>query len=153
MVRALAGYAGAHVDLFVELLFSVLLMVLVTIVHGTGISLMDRLFQTELREFTKLKLVHREIGVMVPMALCLLVLHSIEVFIYAAFYIVSGDALTWREAIYHSGLAYTTMGVVEGGLDNWMVLSTFEGLVGFLMIGWSSAVFVTDMERVLRRRR
>jgi hypothetical protein len=27
----------------------------------------------------------------------------------------------------------------------------FEGLAGFLLIGWSAAVFVTDMEKVLRR--
>jgi hypothetical protein len=25
-----------------------------------------------------------------------------------------------------------------------------EGLAGFLLIGWSAAVFVTDMEKVLR---
>ena len=140
-------------SLLIELFFSVLLMVIVTLVHGTGISLMDWLFRTEMREFGSARLMQREIGVMVPMALCLLALHSIEVGIYAAFYLLSGEAMDLREAIYHSGLAYTTMGAVEGAIDDWKVFSVSEGLVGFLMIGWSSAVFVTDMERVLRRRR
>jgi hypothetical protein len=140
-------------DLLVELLLSTLLMALVTVVHGTGISFMDELFRTEVREFATTRLAQREIAVMVPMALSLLALHTVEIFIFAGFYLVTGDAHNVREAIYHSGLAYTTMGVVDGALTHWKVLSIFEGLVGFLMIGWSSAVFVTDMERVLRRRR
>ena len=90
---------------------------------------------------------------MVPMALYLLLLHAIEIFIFAWFYLASGDARDLHQAIYHSGLAYTTMGVVEGGFTKWLVLSTFEGLAGFLMIGWSSAVFVTDMNVILRNRK
>ncbi len=89
----------------------------------------------------------------VPMALYLLALHVIEIFIFAFFYLATGDATDLHEAIYHSGLAYTTMGVVEGGITKWPVLSTFEGMVGFLMIGWSSAVFVSDMDRLLRNKK
>jgi hypothetical protein len=140
-----------HVSLLVDLGVAMLLMSIVTIIHGTGISLMDQLFRTESRDFWKLPLVTREIGVMVPMALCLLVLHTIEIFVFALFYIAAEDANGVREALYHSALAYTTMGITEGSPTKWALVTAFEGLVGFLMIGWSSAVFVTDMERVLRR--
>jgi hypothetical protein len=134
-----------------ELILAVVLMIVATVVHGTGIGLLDRIFQTRFRKFGDLRLARREISVMVPMALYLLGLHSLEIVIFATFYLVTGDAGTFREALYHSALAYTTMGVVEGGLNRWAIISTFEGLVGFLLIGWSSAVFVTDMERVIRR--
>lgn len=140
-------------DLVVELLVSAFLLVIVVLVHGTGLILIDRVFRAEIRQLDGLNLSQREFGVMVPMALCLLLLHIIEIFIFAAFYLAVGEEHSLREAIYHSALAYTTMGVVDGGISKWTVLSTFEGLAGFLMIGWSSAVFVTDMERVLRRRR
>ncbi|MEO6360031.1 MAG: hypothetical protein ABIO43_05590 [Sphingomicrobium sp.] len=136
-----------------ELIVSAILLVIVTIIHGTGLSLMDRLFRTEVRELADLKLVQREFGVMVPMALCLMTLHIVEIFLFAAFYLATEDASSVRDAIYHSAMAYTTMGVVEGGISKWTIVFVFEGLAGFLMIGWSSAVFVTDMERVLRRRR
>lgn len=139
--------------LVAELVVSAILLVIVTMVHGTGISLMDRVFRTGARELGDMKLVQREFGVMVPMALCLLVLHIVEIFLFAAFYLATEDASSVRDAIYHSALAYTTMGVVEGGISKWTIVSVFEGLAGFLMIGWSSAVFVTDMERVLRPRR
>jgi hypothetical protein len=144
---------GAGMDLTVELLAAAMLLLLVVSVHGTGIILIDKIFRTELREFGGLKLARREFTLMLPMALCLLTLHTTEIFIFALFYLVTDDAQSVRDAIYHSALAYTTMGVVEGGITKWAIVSAFEGLVGFLMIGWSSAVFVTDMERVLRRRR
>lgn len=140
-------------DLLTELLLSTVLIVLVTVVHATGIAAMDHLFRTESRELGALKLFHREFGLMVPMALFLLALHTVEIFIFALFYLLTGDGQNIRDAIYHSALAYTTMGVVEGGLTKWEIVSAFEGLVGFLMIGWSSAVFVTEMDRVIRRRR
>ena len=138
--------------LAIELAMSAVLMVIVTFVHGTGIGLMDKVLRTN-REYSALRLFQREAAVMIPMALFLLVLHIIEIFIFAFFYLATGDAQDLHQAIYHSGLAYTTMGVVEGGFTKWMVLSTFEGLVGFLMIGWSSAVFVSDMDRLLRNKK
>lgn len=139
-------------DLAIELAMSAVLMVIVVLVHGTGIGVMDKVLRTD-REFTALRLVQREAAVMIPMALYLLTLHVIEIFIFAFFYLATGDATDLHEAIYHSGLAYTTMGVVEGGITKWPVLSTFEGMVGFLMIGWSSAVFVADMDRLLRNKK
>lgn len=142
-----------HASLLVDLGVAMLLISIVTLIHGTGISLMDRLFRTEARELWKLPLLRREIGVMVPMALCLLLLHTSEIFVFALFYIGAGDAADLRDALYHSALAYTTMGITEGGPSKWALVTAFEGLAGFLMIGWSSAVFVTDMERVLRHRR
>jgi hypothetical protein len=138
--------------LTIELLMSAVLMVITTIIHGTGIGLMDKLLRTDRLDFSKLRMMQREVGVMIPMALFLLVLHIIEIFVFAIFYLATDDARDLHQAIYHSGLAYTTMGVVEGGFTKWTVLSTFEGLVGFLMIGWSSAVFISDMDRLLRNR-
>ena len=140
-------------DLAVELLASALLSIIVVAVHGTGISLMDKLFRTEMRDFASIKLAQLEFTMMLPMAICLLTLHTLEIFVFALFYLATDDAHSVREAIYHSALAYTTMGVVEGGITKWTIVSAFEGLAGFLMIGWSSAVFVTDMERVIRHKR
>ena len=142
-----------HASLLVDVAVAMLLMSIVTVIHGTGISFMDRLFRTEARELWKLPLLRREVGVMVPMALCLLLLHMLEIFVFALFYLGTGDAQDLRDGLYHSALAYTTMGITEGGPTKWALVTAFEGLAGFLLIGWSSAVFVTDMERVLRHRR
>ena len=138
--------------LLLELCTATLLIIAVTVVHGTGVAVMDNLFRHESRELRKQKLARREFGVMVPMALCLFGLHTLEISVFAGFYLVTNDVQTVREALYHSALAYTTMGVVDGGITRWPLVAAFEGLAGFLLIGWSAAVFVTDMEKVLRRR-
>lgn len=142
---------GAHIGLAMELIMSAVLLVVVTIVHGTGIGHMDRVLNTSRLDLTKLRLAQREIGVMIPMALYLMALHIVEIFIFAAFYLATDDAHSVRDAIYHSALAYTTLGVSDAGITKWGIVAAFEGLAGFLMIGWSAAVFVADMDRLLRQ--
>lgn len=139
-------------SLALELLASAILLILVTFVHGTGIALMDKLIRTNIADIRALRLSQREIGFMIPMALYLLALHVVEIVFFALFYLATHDTHDLYNAIYHSALAYTTMGVVEGAITKWKLVSAFEGLAGFLMIGWSSAIFVTDMDRVLRGR-
>ncbi|GLR46334.1 hypothetical protein [Sphingomonas astaxanthinifaciens] len=139
-------------SLALELLASAILLTLVTFVHGTGIALMDKLIRTNIADIRALRLDQREIGFMIPMALYLLALHVVEIVLFALFYLATHDTHDLYNAIYHSTLAYTTMGVIEGAITKWKLVSAFEGLAGFLMIGWSSAIFVTDMDKVLRRR-
>lgn len=127
------------------------LMTVVTLIHGTGVALTTSLFRYEDRKLRRQRLAARELTLMVPMALLLFALHTVEIAVYAVFYLAVGEAATVAQALHISGLAYTTMGVLEGTARNWPLVVTFEGLAGFLLIGWSAAVFVTDMEKVLRR--
>jgi hypothetical protein len=140
------------VDLLTELLAALVLIVVVTVIHGTGVALMDKAFRHGVEAHRRKKLAKRETKVMVPMALSLFALHTAEITVFAVFYLVAGEVQTFRDALYHSALAYTTMGVIEGEISLWPMVAAFEGLAGFLLIGWSAAVFVTDMEKVLRRR-
>lgn len=139
-------------NLFLEISVGTVLIIVVTVIHGTGIVLMDKVFHHEARELRNQKLARREFGVMVPMALCLFAIHSAEILAFGAFYWAAGDALSIRDALYQSALAYTTMGVVDGSVSDWPMVIAIEGLAGFLLIGWSAAVFVTDMDKVLRGR-
>lgn len=139
--------------LFAELLAALGLIVLVTVIHGTGVAFMDKFFGHAIESQRRRHLAKRELKVMIPMALSLFSLHIAEITVFAFFYLVAGDVTTFRDALYHSALAYTTMGIVDGEITRWPMVAAFEGLAGFLLIGWSAAVFVTDMEKVLRRKR
>jgi hypothetical protein len=141
-----------EIALLIELSTATLLIIVVTVIHGTGVVLMDKLFQYEDQELRTQKLAKREFGVMVPMALCLFGLHGVEIGVFAGFYLAVGEASSVRDALYHSALAYTTLGLPDGHRVLWPLVTALEGLAGFLLIGWSAAVFVTDMEKVLRRR-
>ncbi len=139
-------------SLLVQLLVSTALIVAVTLIHGTGVVLSARIFRCEEGTLREQRLAVREFTVMVPMALWLFALHTTEIALYAAFYLIVGEAETLERALHISGMAYTTLGVAEGQVNEWPLVATFEGLAGFLLIGWSAAVFVTDMDKVLRRR-
>ena len=139
-------------DTALQLLASTILLVIATLIHGTGVIATSRLFRFEDRELQGMKLVFREFCLMVPMALCLFALHALEIFVYALFYFAVGDTGSMADALYVSAAAYTTLGIADGALAEWRLVAVFEGLAGFLLIGWSAAVFVADMERILRRK-
>ena len=137
-------------NLLVQLAAATLLIVIVILVHGTGVAMMTKIFQYEERTLRRKRLVARELTLMMPMALCLFALHALEILIFALFYMAAGGVRPLEEALYVSALAYSTLGVVDGAATEWRLVIALEGLTGFLMIGWSAAVFVTDMEKVLR---
>ena len=138
-------------ELTLQLVVATLLIILVTIIHGTGITLSGKLFNYEKIELKKRKLAFRELYLMVPMALLLFTLHAIEIGVFAAFYLIVGAIGTLEEALFVSASSYTTLGHTEYIANEWRLVGAFEGLAGFLMIGWSAAVFVSDMDKVLRR--
>ena len=139
-------------DVALQLIASIVLFILCAVIHGTGLVLATKLFDAEDRELRRKRLAAREFGTMVPMALCLFVMHLLEIFLFAIFFWNGGSFSSLEDAIFHSASAYTTLGISEAGAQHWRLVSAFEGLTGFLMIGWSAAIFVTDMERVLRKR-
>ena len=138
-------------ELALQLLASTVLIILVTIVHGTGVTLSGKLFNYEEMELDKRRLAFRELFLMVPMALFLFALHAIEIGLFAAFYLAVGAIGTVEEALFVSASSYSTLGHTEYVAPEWRLVGAFEGLAGFLMIGWSAAVFVSDMDKVLRR--
>jgi hypothetical protein len=136
--------------LLLQLFVTTFLIVVVTLIHGTGVVITTKLFKHESRHLQGRKLAFREFRLMVPMALCLIGLHVVEITVFALFFLVFAAVGTFSDALYASAAAYTTMGITEGSLGEWRLVGVFEGLAGFLLIGWSAAVFVTDMEKILR---
>ena len=136
--------------LWAQMVAATLLIAMAIIIHGTGVVITTKLFKHESLQLKGRKLLAREFRLMVPMALCLFALHVAEIYMFALFFFIFGDVRPFDEALYASASAYTTLGIAEGSLGPWKLVGAFEGLAGFLLIGWSAAVFVTDMEKILR---
>jgi hypothetical protein len=135
-----------------QLLVSLALFIACAMIHGTGLVLASRLLDVEDKELERRSLAMREVGIMVPMVLCLFVMHVIEVFVFAGFYMAANLSDALEPALFVSVTAYTTLGIAEGAPGVWRLVYAFEGLTGFVMIGWSAAIILNDMDRVLRRR-
>ncbi|HMG48085.1 MAG TPA: ion channel [Allosphingosinicella sp.] len=91
-------------------------------------------------------------ALLISMALSLFALHTLEIGLFALFYLGIGAIHDFEQALYFSTSAYATLGHPDIAFPaQWRLVGAVEGLAGFLLIGWSTAVFVTDMNKLLRK--
>jgi hypothetical protein len=81
--------------------------------------------------------------------LWLFVATILEVWAWAALYLLIDAAQSIEEAAYFSTVTFTTLGYGDITLDEqWRLLSSFEGANGLLMFGWSTALIFAAVQRV-----
>jgi len=135
-----------------QLFVASLLILLVTLMHGFGVVLLTKLLRLEDSHLRAHRLDFRAFGILTTMALSLFVLHALEIALFGFFYLETGAIDTLEEALYFSASSYATLGHPDINFpDQWRLLGAIEGLAGFILIGWSTAVFVTDMNKLLRK--
>ena len=135
-----------------QLLIAALLILLVTLLHGFGVVLLTKFLRLEDAQLRAHRLDFRAFGILTSMALSLFLLHAAEIALFAYFYLAAGAIDTLEQALYFSASSYATLGHPDIPFpDQWRLVGAIEGLAGFLLIGWSTAVFVTDMNKLLRK--
>lgn len=134
-----------------QLLCGLVLLVLMVLIHGAGIVGATKLLRLEDRSLRAHHVDATSFALLTSIALCLFTLHLLEIALFAMFYLVVGALESIEQALYFSVSAYTTLGHPDPDFpDEWRLVGGLEGLIGFLLIGWSTAVFITDMNKVLR---
>ena len=128
-------------------------MVLVTVIlHAVGLVLLARLTRYEAREEQKLRirpLSATGVSLTVAVVIGLFALHALEIWLYAALYLELGAIDTLRHAVYFSTQTYAAIGFGDDLLDPaWQLLAAIEGINGVILLGWSTAFFVTTMRRL-----
>ncbi len=128
------------------------LVILMTLVHAIGVILVTKLLKLEDESLRAHRLDIGAFGLLISMALGLFALHTLEIGLFALFYIAVGAIPDLEQALYFSTSAYATLGHPDVAFPpQWRLVGAVEGLAGFLLIGWSTAVFVTDMNKLLRK--
>lgn len=94
------------------------------------------------------------IRVVLLIVLGLFSLHGAEIWAYAGAFVALGAVADLRTGVYVSTQAYATLGFpAEIVAARWRLVPAIEGINGILLLGWTTAFFVTTMERVRRPRR
>ena len=120
-------------------------------VHAIGVVAITRMLRLDGDKVRAHRVDHAAVGLSVVMALALFALHLLEIWIFAGFYLAAGAIDQLEPALYFSASAYTTLGTPEPHFPlEWRLIGAIEGLVGFLLIGWSTGVFISDMNKLLR---
>ena len=94
------------------------------------------------------------LSVLVQTALVLIILHVMEVFLWAlTFRLLPGSGLaSLEEAMYFSFTTFTTLGYGDVTLTGpWRLLTGIESLNGVILIGWSTAVSFAVIQEVWKR--
>jgi hypothetical protein len=83
----------------------------------------------------------------------LLILHLLEMAIWAAAFRAAGVMPTFESALYYSLESYTTVGYGDVVPDaSWRLVGPIEAAVGILMFGWSTGFIVAVLQRIYGRR-
>lgn len=79
----------------------------------------------------------------------LVILHSVEIWIYASLFIGLGEFQDLETALYFSTTSFTTIGYGDVLVSqSRRLIAAIEGANGFLLIGWSTAFLVSVTARM-----
>lgn len=120
-------------------LFTGFLLVAFTVaIHASGIALLVRWLKRGAWPALQGSLAGSLIGV----AWAILILHGVEIGLWALAFVFSGSMPDWPTAFYFSGTTYTTIGYGDHVLEGpWRLLAPMEGIAGILMCSLSGAFF------------
>lgn len=140
--------------MFSELALATLMVLLTVAIHAAGLFGLSRVLRIEEMEEAQ-EHIHplslRGIAVTIIVILGLFVLHGVEIWLYAFLYFGIGSVEGLREAVYFSTITYGAIGYSDAAMaERWRLVSAIEGINGIILIGWSTAFFVTLMARMRR---
>ena len=96
----------------------------------------------------------RKMWTLMSTGILLLMLHMMETLAWAiTFYLLpeTPNLMTFEEAVYFSLVTFTTLGYGDIVLDEkWRILSGMAALNGILLVGWSTALLFTVVQRTWR---
>jgi hypothetical protein len=83
----------------------------------------------------------------------LLILHLIEMILWAMAYRTAGVFADFETSLYFSLTSYTTVGYGDVlPAKTWRLMGPIEATVGILMLGWSTSILVAAVQRIYNSR-
>jgi hypothetical protein len=134
------------------LIVGALLIVLTVLIQGVGsIGLMRFLFRHHVGADGEVRS-RRALPAVVLTALGLLVLHCLQILIWAVAYRLLTPVQPINDleaAVYFSAVTFTTLGYGDITLssEQWRLLTGIEALNGVLLLGWSTALLYAVVHR------
>ena len=91
----------------------------------------------------------RRVGLLLGIFTFIVLLHLIQIALWAGVFWREGELPTLEKAVYFSITCYTTVGFGDIVLGpGWRVLAGIEGLTGIILVGWSTAFVFAIVNRM-----
>jgi hypothetical protein len=141
--------ASEAVELWIQLGAAGLMVAVLTLIHGLGLVGISKLFKLQDERLEEHAFDSSALVLMATLAFSLFILHALEIGLIGGFYMAIGAIGTIEEALFYSASAYATLGyTAEYFPENWRLLAASEALVGFLLLGWSTAFLVHNINKL-----
>ena len=76
-------------------------------------------------------------------------IHFVEIWLFAFLYDYLGALHSFSEALYFSTISYSTAGYSDALIhEQWRMVAALEGVMGVILLGWSTAFFVRVLGRL-----
>ena len=135
--------------MLIQLTFATVMVVVTVLIHGAGITALALGLRVEFEagEEDHHFSLKRAVVILI-VVLALFTLHGIEVWLYAALFLLI-VAIPTLEAVYFSTITYASIGFGDAEMArSWRLVGAIEGINGVLLLGWSTAFFVTVVARL-----
>ena len=131
-----------------KLLIAWALLAACVVIHAVGVTTIARAMQRQLPSGSRF---WPWTWIFIRVAGWIIVLHLIEIGAWAAIYVSLGAMPGLQEALYFSGVTYTTTGYGDLVLPpEWRLVGAVEALTGIMMCAWSTGFFVAVVGRMIR---
>jgi hypothetical protein len=94
----------------------------------------------------------KDIAIVAGATLVALAAHLVAIVTWALVFSLCGEFSQLGEAVYYSGLNYTTLGDSAAISPSWKLLVPLEGANGMLMFGVSTAMLFAVIQRLIQTR-
>ncbi len=135
--------------LFTQLGLGTATVAVTVLTHLLGLSGLIALMRLHTRRLMTAKARFNQAAILVGAAFGLFALHTLEIWGYAALYWALKAIPTFEEALYFSTVTYSTIGFGDLVLPRtWRILGAIEGVNGVILLGWSTAFFVSVVSQI-----
>jgi hypothetical protein len=138
--------------MFQQILFALVLTSVTVLLHAAG-SVFIVIPATGIWKQAAAPAAPRPLWTLIELVGLLLILHIVEMAVWAVAY-ATGDVLpNFETALYYSLTSYTTVGYGDVIPPiSWRLLGPIEATVGILMLGWSTSIIVAAVNRLYNGR-
>jgi hypothetical protein len=127
---------------------AIVLLAACVIVQSVGMLLLIH-WLARVRHILESPSVPSRVILLLRLFISIVLLHVIQIGLWAMVFWQAGELPTLETAIYLSLVTYTTIGFGDVVLSpGWRVLTGIEGLTGLLLVGWSTAFAFAVVNRM-----
>ena len=137
-------------DLGIQLLVVAAFVLLMILIHSAGLVGISRALHLHDERNIPNEFGLRAATLMGSYGLLLFALHFVEILVFAIFYRYVGALHSMEEALYYSASCYATLGAATASFsEEWRLVGALESLIGFILIGWSTAFMVRTLRKII----